>query len=100
MKNSIIQKNKKFDEINNSFIIIKLIIMAFSQYPCNSVYKSLESIDTYIKKLKSDKLNFRDEKEFLILHKIRRKKDLVEKYEQNIYSIRINKSNFNDISII
>ena len=55
--NSILEQNKYYsEEIENSFFVIKIILLDFCQYPCYSGYRSIENVSIFLDKLKSNKI--------------------------------------------
>ena len=97
IKNSIIEQNQYYsEEINNSFFVIKLILIDFNQYPCYFSYRSIENASIFIDKLRANNIN----NQIQILEKIRKKGSLKEVKERNIITIEINHSDFYDINIL
>ena len=97
IKNSILEQNKYYsDEIKNTFFVIKLILIDFNQYPCYFSYRSIENASIFLDKLRTNKLN----NQIQIFEKILKKCSLANINEQNIITIEINHSDFNDISIL
>ena len=91
---------KKYgNEINNLFHVIRLIIISFCQYQCGANYTSIENVSNIIDDLTKDKLNFNEKKQFKIFKKIRTKKNFENAKEEDICQIRINESNFSDLSL-
>ena len=97
IKNSILERNKYyFEEIKNSFFVIKLILLYFNQYPCYFSYRSIENVSIFLDKLRANNIN----NQIQFLEKVRKKVSLTKIKEDKIITIEINQSNFNDISIL
>ena len=97
IENSIIkQKKNDFKEINNLYFVINLIKKTFDTYPCYNSYLSIKKISVFIDRLKTNKINNQTQ----ILEKVRKINSLKKVNELNIYTIEINKFNFNDIRIL